>query len=354
MKLTPKIILIVIVASVVPLAILGQMVLSGVNAFSDEVNRDIYQFGQQAKAGVVNVSQEYLVRAGQEAVRMKAQDLALQVQTYVEAKLAENPDLTTRDLMNDSQFLSIALQMWGAKEYTWVGAGAVINGEPRAVLVAHPVVPEKYWGLDVKYHLQWDKKMPDLYGLLVKVMENPESPQPYCGYYTWVEPTTGEKVKKYLCHYPTNVKVYDPVLGKKVFLIAGTSAYIDGYFQYLTQNPANPSENIAGEIDKNVELAGQQVYTSLEAAKQRIYMGFGIALAIAAVFIAVLAFFTMSNIAGPIVEVSKVADRISEGELEAEVPFQDRDDEIGILAKSIERLRRSLKVAMDSLEEALK
>ncbi len=354
MKLTPTIVLIVIVASIVPLVVLAQMVFAGVNQFSYEVDAGITHFGEQARQGVISVSQEYLIRAGQEAVRMKAQDLALQIQTYVEAKLAENPKLTTRDLMNDSQFLSIALQTWGAKEYTWVGAGAVINGEPRAVLVAHPVVPKQYWGLDVKYHLKWDKTMPDLYNLLVKVMENPQAPQPYCGYYNWKEPTTGEVVKKYLCHYPTNVKVYDPVLGDEVYLVAGTSAYIDGYFQYLTQNPANPAENIASEIDKNIESASQQVYTSLEAAKQRIYLGFGIAFGIAAAFIAVLAFFTTSKITSPIIEISKTADRISSGELEAVVPFQERDDEIGILAKSIERLRRSLKVAMESLEEALK
>lgn len=136
--------------------------------------------------------------------------------------------------------------------------------------------------------------------------------------------------------------------------MVGTSVYIDGYFQYLTQNPANPSENIANQIDKNIDAASQQVSTSLEAAKQHLYFGFGIAFGIAAVFIAILAFFTTSKISGPIIEISKTADRISSGELEVEVLFQDREDEIGILAKSIERLGRSLKVAMGSLEEALK
>ncbi len=116
-------------------------------------------------------------------------------------------------------------------------------------------------------------------------------------------------------------------------------SYIDGYFQYLTQNPANPSENIAGEITKSIE---------------QVYFNLGIAAAIAIVFVAVLAIFTTTSIARPIIEISRTADKISEGDLEAEVPYQDRADEIGILAKSIERLRRSLKVAMESLEEALK
>ncbi len=332
MKLTPKILLVVVLASVVPLAVLSQLTIVG-----------IQQYGQQAREGVVNVSQEYLIKAGQEAVRMKAQDLALQVQTYVKAKLKENPNLTTRDLINDPEFLAIALQQWGAKEYTWVGVGGVINGESRAVLLAHPVVPRKYWGLDVAYHLKWNQTLPELYNLLVKIMENPESPQPVCGYYHWKEPMTGEIVEKYLCHYPTTVKVYDPVLGTKGWLVVGTSAYIDGYFRYLTRNPENPSENIASEIDRSIEAASGQVYMNL-----------AIAFAVAVGFIAVLAFFTTFKIAGPIVEIARTADKISGGEIEAEVPYQDRDDEIGILAKSIERLRRSLKVAMESLEEALK
>ncbi|WP_456467770.1 HAMP domain-containing protein [Archaeoglobus sp.] len=332
MKITPKILAIVIIASLVPLGILAQLTYVGIT-----------QFGDQAKKGVFNVSQEYLAKAGEEAVRMKAQDLALQVQTYVQLKMQQNPNLTTRDLINDPEFLKIALQQWGAKEYTWVGVGGVVGGKPRAILLAHPVVPKQYWGLDVEYHLKWNKTLPELYSLLTKVTENPEAPQPVCGYYHWKEPGTEEIVLKYLCHYPTTIKIYDPVLQSKQWLVVGTSAYIDGYFQYLTQNPANPSENIASEIDKNIESASQQVYYNL-----------GIAAAVAIVFVAILAIFTTSRIAGPITEISRTADKISEGDLEAEVPFQDRDDEIGILARSIERLRRSLKVAMESLEEALK
>lgn len=336
MRVTLKILLIVILASLVPLGILAQLTYIGIT-----------QFGEEARSGVVNVSQEYLTKAGEEAVRMKAQDLALQVQTYVQLKMKEaekeNRTLTTRDLINDPEFLKIALQQWGAKEYTWVGVGGVVEGEHRAVLLAHPVVPRQYWGLDVAYHLKWNKTLPELYNLLIKITENPESPQPVCGYYHWKEPGTDELVLKYLCHYPTTVKIYDPVLKSKQWIVVGTSAYLDGYFQYLTQNPANPSENIASEIDKNIEAASQQVYYNL-----------GIAASVAIVFVAILAIFTTSRIAGPITEIGKVADKISEGDLEAEVPFRDRDDEIGILANSIERLRRSLKVAMESLEEVLK
>jgi HAMP domain-containing protein len=303
----------------------------------------VSQFGEEAKTGVSEVSQEYLTKAGEEAVKMKASDIALQLTIYLKEKLKDNPNITTRDLIKDPEFQKIALQMWGAKEYTWVGAGAIVGGEPRSVLLAHPTVPEQYWGLDVKYHLKWNKTLPELYSLLLKILENPENPQPYCGYYKWQEPDTGEIVNKYLCHYPTTIKIYDPVLNESAWIVVGTSAYIDGYFMHLTQSKTKPGENIVSEIDAQIK-----------SASERIVLYFAISIVLAAVFIAGVGYFTISGIANPIIELSKSADRISEGELDLEVPYQDRDDEIGVLARSVERLRRSIKIATKSLEEALK
>jgi len=85
-----------------------------------------------------------------------------------------------------------------------------------------------------------------------------------------------------------------------------------------------------------------------------VYTNLVIALVVAGVFVGLIAFFTITRIARPIVDLSKTADKISAGEVDTEVPFRNRADEIGVLASSIERLKRSLKVAMQSLEEALK
>ncbi len=335
MRLTPKIVAIVLVASLVPLLVLAQLTVLGIS-----------QFGDLAVSGVKKTSEEYLIRAGQEAVRMKAEDLAWQVTIYVRQKLAENPNLTTRDLINDPEFYRIAVQRWGAGEYTWVGAGEIINNEPRGILIAHPTLPRQYLGLDLKYHLKWNQTMPDLYEIaVVKSLAKPETPETVCGYYKWIEPATNKTVDKYLCQAPVNItlRVYDPLYNQPIRLVAGTAAYIDGYFQYLTQNPANPAETIGSEVKKNVDAASQQVYMSVV-----------VALAIAIVFVVIVAVFTISKVANPVVEISKTADRIAEGEIDIEVPHRERKDEVGILANSIERLRRSLKVTMQSLEEALK
>ncbi|MEM4711464.1 MAG: HAMP domain-containing protein [Archaeoglobaceae archaeon] len=332
MRLTPKIVAVVLVASLVPLLVLAQLTIAGIS-----------QFGDVAKEGVTKTSERYLTRAGQETVKMKAEDLAKQITVYLRQKLAENPKMTTWDLMNDPEFFKLAVQTWGANEYTWVGAGEVIDGEPRAVMLAHPTVSRQYLGLDLKYHLKWDRTMPDFYNVVViETLTKPEAPQTVCGYVKWIEPITNATVEKYLCQAPISptLTVYDPVLNQQVRLFAGTSAQIDRYLQYLAIYPA---ETIGGEVQKSVEAASQQVYINLI-----------IAFAIAIVFIAVVAVFTISKIANPIVEISKTADRVAEGEIDIEVPHRERKDELGILANSIERLRRSLKVTMQSLEEALK
>uniref|UniRef100_A0A7J3M2C7 Chemotaxis protein n=1 Tax=Archaeoglobus fulgidus TaxID=2234 RepID=A0A7J3M2C7_ARCFL len=105
MRVTPKIIAIVLVASLVPLLVLAQLTITG-----------ILQYGAIAKEEVTKTSEQYLTRAGQEVVRIKAEELAKQVGIYVKQKLAENPNLTTRDLMNDPEFLRIAIQTWGPNE----------------------------------------------------------------------------------------------------------------------------------------------------------------------------------------------------------------------------------------------
>jgi len=332
MKLTPKIIIIVLLASFVPLLLLAQLTVIGVS-----------EFGENARSGVINVSQVYITKAGEEAVKMKTDELAKKLTIYMTYRLRENPNITTVDLLKDPDFLEISSRRWGMGEYTWVMGAALVGGEWKVITLVYPTLPKDKWGKEIKNELKWDQEMPELYNLTMEAVKYPT--QIVCGYYTWMEPETKEPVQKYGCYQQVllPIPVYDPNLNTRVVLLAGTGAYIDGYFRYLTQSPGNPTENIAGEVTKSIEKAGEQVYTNLM-----------IAFVVAVIFVGLIAFFTITRIANPIVELSKTADKISAGEVDAEVPFKDRADEIGILANSIERLKRSLKVAMQSLEEALK
>jgi HAMP domain-containing protein len=46
-----------------------------------------------------------------------------------------------------------------------------------------------------------------------------------------------------------------------------------------------------------------------------------------------------------------VAEKIGGGEIASEIPHRDREDEIGILARNMEGMRRSLEIASETLKE---
>lgn len=71
-------------------------------------------------------------------------------------------------------------------------------------------------------------------------------------------------------------------------------------------------------------------------------------LAIAAALVVVIAAISSRMLIRPIVEMTYAADRMSMGDLEESITVS-RDDELGLLARSLERLRRSMKGAMARL-----
>jgi len=72
-------------------------------------------------------------------------------------------------------------------------------------------------------------------------------------------------------------------------------------------------------------------------------------LAGAAVLLALIAWGFSRMLVRPILEMAAAADAMSMGELERPMPVSRRD-EIGVLGRSLERLRRSMKAAMDRIE----
>lgn len=81
-------------------------------------------------------------------------------------------------------------------------------------------------------------------------------------------------------------------------------------------------------------------YASLEKSKQQAIIA-GIALLLG---IGLLSIMLSNNISRPIRKLSDVAETYSKGELEMDIPGTNRSDEIGDLARAIERLGSGLKV----------
>jgi HAMP domain-containing protein len=66
-----------------------------------------------------------------------------------------------------------------------------------------------------------------------------------------------------------------------------------------------------------------------------------------------LSFFLAHWIAAPIIRLTKVTERIIEGDLDASGEYSNSRDEIGDLARSLERMRASLRAAMLRLQREL-
>jgi len=74
-------------------------------------------------------------------------------------------------------------------------------------------------------------------------------------------------------------------------------------------------------------------------------------IAIAIVLVIGIAYILGKQLTRPIRELTQIATELSEGKLGVEIPQTARTDEIGALAKSIERLGISLQMAMDRLRK---
>ena len=71
-----------------------------------------------------------------------------------------------------------------------------------------------------------------------------------------------------------------------------------------------------------------------------------------AVFIsALIAFFLARRLSIPILNLTKIADEISRGNLSADIYEVNRGDEIGALARAIDRMGISLQLAFDKLKK---
>lgn len=88
-----------------------------------------------------------------------------------------------------------------------------------------------------------------------------------------------------------------------------------------------------------------EAFTPLQAAKWNAL----IVLLVTVVVVSIIAFVFARGLAKPIHELTTTADDYSRGELDATIPGTERSDEIGALARAIERMGISLKMAFEEI-----
>jgi len=151
-------------------------------------------------------------------------------------------------------------------------------------------------------------------------------------------------------------------------LIAQTGAVMDKELLDLSAHPAFKIGSAGGEIARYiddgkpvlarmrktrldwvvaVQMPEDEVFERVRQTDLYMLRLLGVAAAIAALFALVVA----PSIANPIRRLTAITEEISRGNFEQEVKESSRSDEIGALARSIERMTKSLRIALTRLSE---
>jgi len=109
--------------------------------------------------------------------------------------------------------------------------------------------------------------------------------------------------------------------------------------------------SVVAEIEKDEnDLLNSRTLTmnsNVRMTKSVIIYGssFGIILVI------IIGFLIVRNISGPLNEITKIATRISEGDLDVELPVVDRKDEVGILLQNFSSMIEALKIMANAAQK---
>lgn len=199
--------------------------------------------------------------------------------------------------------------------YFWIND----NSEPYAKMIMHPTVPDLNGKvLDSPDYNNALGRGENLFNAFVQVTKSGENR----GYvdYLWPKPTPQGLTEE-------TDKISYVRLHKPLGWIIGSGVYVDNIDAEVL--------NKRKEIDQQVtSLVIQSVLTAL----------LFILLAI------IISYLFASTISKPIVGLTQAADEISRGKkLDETVPGTDRTDEIGALAKSVDRLRASTQIMMQRM-----
>ena len=120
--------------------------------------------------------------------------------------------------------------------------------------------------------------------------------------------------------------VFDDLNGEKIIAVAQKTD--QGFTMISQQNHAEAYKLIQEENQKNLILLGATL-----------------------VMILVSALFVSKWLTGPIRNLTQIADKYSQGQLDLEISELKRSDEIGQLSRSIERMGTSIRLAMKRLQK---
>ncbi|MFW6297390.1 MAG: HAMP domain-containing protein [Desulfosalsimonas sp.] len=263
---------------------------------------------EKLASDITDESTEIVADAGREQLLEKAKDVALQCEIYLRA----HPDLEPEDFSYDPDFSQIAVQAVGETGYTCVieeeleDRDSIIWAHPNPNLIGIPDIDTLRKALGPHFE--------DFYA----VLEGSFGRNISTGHYMWKD-TDGKLREKYMAIAPIELGEDSPPLS----VLA--TAYMDEFTQ-KTEGLRKDAEQMATNTrDINLGILGGAI-----------------------VIIGLCIIIYGYRLSRSIQYLTEAADRISVGDLEAEIEIRSKD-EIGSLADAISRMQDSLRFSIERL-----
>jgi len=252
---------------------------------------------------ITQESTKAVTQLGEQIIAEKARSVASQVRLY----LLSRPDLKKESFDADPEFKKLAVQKVGLTGYTALHAVPDNQGIWRNWGHTNP----KIVGLDMS---TLSKPMGSNFPGFWKVFSNGKDGKESRGYYRWQEADGSFRDKYMVCA---------PVAGTPYYVAATT--YLDEFTKPV----------------KEMEAKAIQISTDT----RNIVLGIlGGTLLLIGIIVALYG----TRLTSRIKKLTSVAEQISVGEMDAEIPVTSRD-EIGDLAEAIGRMQESIRLSIERL-----
>jgi len=304
-SITTKILAMSLALSIISMAVIAYIALSNINELGNYAMDTSTSLGESA----IRDSTSHLNKLGEDIVKQKSQDVAKQVEMYLENR----PDMTLNDMRNDAVLRSIVVQNVGTQGYT------TLIDPVNTVIIIH-----KYPGQERDI-----SPLKDLLPSFWALIESSIGGEINSGYYDWQE-VDGSITEKYACIAPIiNTNGYS--------LTLWATTYIDEFSQ--------PSKQTEQEINAAISTSSQFISNGVTNMKNLLITIFILMLFI----VIVIGLLVSRAITSPIMSLKKGAEEIGKGNIDYRIAVNSRD-ELGELAYSFNKMSADLKKHIQELE----
>lgn len=317
MKIRSKILISFFTLSLLSIVVFGIIALDTLHDVGDYSESSSSDLGEQA----TDDASKALRELGEDIIRQKAMNVAREMEIF----MTLNDNYSVTDLQEDPIFQSIAIQDVGETGYT-----VVLDAE-NGTYYFHRF--SRFVNNNSKE--LFDDPDSDLYNPPVWALINQTvgSQEDSGGYYHWYEVSTGEYRDKYVYFTVLNRTTAD---GVRMFVAATT--YIDEFDRPVVET-----------IDK-INNATEESSEHIEEEVGKVEKIFLYSLIIMAVGITLLSVFLANRITQPILELSKGARELGEGNLDFRVDVKS-GDELRDLAASFNTMASDLIIHIEKEKE---